>query len=257
MSKDQWLLRPNRSSPLNQDIKLLCFPYAGGSAATYLDWHNWLPQNVDLVAIQPPGRASRIFEPGYKNMHDLVDSLIEALYKELSSPYILFGHSLGSRIAFELMNRCLAQNLPLPHRFIASGSRGPHLSPRITSIYRLPDAQFIEKLKSINGTPKEILENSELMELCLPMLRSDFELADKYKYSGDCVFDCPVSIFGGKSDSEISVDELKTWQKFFSKDITIELFAGDHFFIDSCKTSVISKVNEIIKFELTNLQVVS
>lgn len=252
MSKEQWLLRPKQSIASDYKCRLICFPYAGGSAASYLDWINWLPKEIDLIAVQPPGRASRIFEPGYKCMDDLVSELMVHLQPELDLPFMFYGHSLGSRIAFECMNYFHMLCGKLPIHFIASGSRGPHLPPRKTSIYRLPDEQFIEKLKTTYGTPMEILNNTDLMELCLPMLRADFELADKYLYSGSKVFDCPASVFGGIEDTEITADDLLTWQRYFVDSVEVKHFAGDHFFVDSCKTQVVTEVNKIVNNRLAS-----
>ena len=103
------------------------------------------------------------------------------------------------------------------------------------------------ELRNLNGTPKAVLENKELMELCLPLLRADFQIAETYRYTGEITFDCPVTILGGEQDNKISHDQLQSWQKFFTSPADIQVLPGDHFFIDSHPEQVTGIVNNIIR----------
>jgi surfactin synthase thioesterase subunit len=179
-------------------------------------------------------------------MDDVINELLAVIPAHINKPYILFGHSLGSRIAFELMRKIQELKLPLPIHFIASGSRGPHDESSKKNIYNLPDPEFIAELEKLNGTPKAVLENKELMDLFLPLLRADFELADTYCYNGDLVFDCPISVLGGKDDVDISFEQLSSWQNFFKNQANVHMLPGDHFFIDSHKSICLEKINAII-----------
>src|SRR2546430_10624517 len=96
----RWLMIP-RPNP-NASVRLFCFPYAGGNASIYTSWSRDLSANVELVAVQPPGRANRISEPPHSRMQDLIADLCPAIRALLGKPYILLGHSLGSHVAFEL-----------------------------------------------------------------------------------------------------------------------------------------------------------
>ena len=250
MELNHWLVRP-RPNP-RADLRIICFPYAGGSASTYISWADWLPENVELIAVQLPGRASRMFEPAYSDIDALIRELVDIIPNIISRPYVLFGHSLGSRIAFELMSQCKDAGLKLPQHFIASGCRGPHIPPQEGPTYHLPDEEFIAKLSELNGTPREVLENVELMELYLPLLRADFKLADTYQYSSDTVFDCPISVFGGKDD-DVTRDDLQSWESFFSHEADVRIIPGDHFFIESEKQLIANEVNIILKRVLSEL----
>ena len=249
--KNKWFVIPKPN--INADLKLICFPYAGGSASTFLPWIKSLPDNVELIIVQAPGRGSRIGELAYSDMQALIGDLIKNIPSILNKPYILFGHSLGSRIAFELMNQLKILNYALPQHFIASGSRGPHHKCTKESIYNLPHDEFIEELKSLNGTPQSVLENKELMELFLPLLKADFEIADRYCYKGEVRLNCPISVFGGEYDVDICLSKLNSWGDFFETDVDVNLFPGNHFFIDSQSKLVQQKVNYIIKNCLTKL----
>lgn len=126
--------KPNPKSTLT----LICFPYAGGSAQVFMQWVASLPSNVELVIIQAPGRGARICESPYSNMNCLIKELIKFGPLLLDKPYILFGHILGSRIAFEIMRKIKKLGSPLPKHFIASGSRGPNFQSIKKSVYNLP-----------------------------------------------------------------------------------------------------------------------
>ena len=239
----------------NADLRLICFPYAGGNAATFTPWVKQLAGNTELIAIQAPGRAARLFETPYNDMDLLVDELLTLIPSLLDKPVIFYGHSLGSRVAFELMTRLKARGMPLPVHFIASGSRGPQTKAKDNITYHLPDDAFMEELVNLNGTPKAVLENKELMELCLPLLRADFQIAETYQYTSEITFDCPVTVLGGEQDSKITFEQLQGWQEFFAVPADVQMLPGDHFFIDSQPELVTKKVNEIIQQALDKLPV--
>ena len=150
------------------------------SAATYVPWAKSLPPQVELIALQPPGRGSRMSELPHARMEPLVEDLMRVFPVLTDRPHVLFGHSLGSRVGFEVTLQCQLKGIPLPARFIASGSRAPHLPKRELPIHDLPDAQFVEALRDLEGTPEEILNNSELIQWLLPLLRADFRIADQF-----------------------------------------------------------------------------
>ncbi|MFT5757213.1 MAG: medium-chain acyl-[acyl-carrier-protein] hydrolase [Alteromonadaceae bacterium] len=244
MTENKWFVIPKPN--VHADLKLICFPYAGGSTSTYLSWVNYLPSNVELVIIQAPGRGSRIFEPLYSDMTALTDELVRLIPNVLNKPYIFYGHSLGSRVAFELMDKLSKLKHSSPQHFIASGSRGPHKLSEKKKVAHLPDSEFIDELYRLNGTPKAVIDNKELMDLFLPVLKADFGIAEQYCYSGNTIFECPVSVFGGNEDIDIKSTDLICWQEHFSMKVDLHLISGNHFFVDSNKEVVLQKVNDII-----------
>jgi len=236
------------------ELKIVCFPYAGGCSATYLSWNEWLPTNVELVAIQLPGRANRFLEAPISDMRELVADLIRSSNQLFDKPYILFGHSLGSRIAFEMMRRCQKDGIRPPVHFIASGSRGPHIPPRRDPVHFLPDNEFINEIKKLDGTPKEILNNEESMTLYLPLLKADFKLAETYLCNSNPLFNCPITVFSGEDDKDISKDDLKSWGNYFSNEPQIQTVTGGHFFINSNKQVLAREIMKIIQSELSKLK---
>jgi medium-chain acyl-[acyl-carrier-protein] hydrolase len=235
-------------------IRLFCFPYAGGSAQIYMQWANYLNAETELVLIQPPGRGARILETAYSDMETLIKDLLDVFPRVINKPYILFGHSLGSRVAFELLNQLNQLGYGLPANFIASGSKGPYKSSISKQIISLSDDQLISELKKLNGTPDAILANKELLQFFMPIIRADLEIAYSYSFSGEAKFNCPLTVFGGDNDSVAPPSSLTNWQDFFDLPATIHVISGDHFFINSQREVVIDKLNLIIKKTLSDLK---
>ncbi len=239
-----WFVVP-RPNP-DARIRLFCFPYAGGGVDTYIEWHRTLHPLVELVAVQPPGRGTRRGEAPHRTMGALLADLWPQILPMLDRPYFLFGHSMGSRVAYALASRLRDAGERMPTHFIASGSRAPHLGCRERNTYDLPDAEFIESLRELNGTPEEILRNPELMELLMPLLRADFEIAELYHADPDVPFGFGASILGGTADAHVRQDELNAWQAHFRRPVRVEMCAGGHLFVDESLAEVIAVINGLV-----------
>src|SRR3954452_408264 len=90
-STDRFIRPQPKLAPV---ARLICLPYAGGSAATYVPWAKSLPAQVELIALQPPGRGSRMNEAPHARMESLVAQLMDVFPRITERPYVLFGHSL-------------------------------------------------------------------------------------------------------------------------------------------------------------------
>lgn len=229
----------------NPKIRLFCFPYAGGSHNIYTPWLGKFNDCVELVFIQLPGRGCRIREIPHNNMASIINELMEHADYITSTPYVLFGHSLGSRIAFDLAYKFYNDNLPLPKYFIGSGSRAPHLKNDKKNIHSLPNEQFIVELEKMNGTNKEILQNEELVELLTPMLRADFRIAELHQ-TPKLAISVPFTILQGSDDIDITPAQLNAWSELSQAEISIVHLPGDHFFINHHSSLVINQVNRIL-----------
>ncbi|WP_215396272.1 thioesterase II family protein [Rheinheimera oceanensis] len=227
-------------------VRLFCFPFAGGGINTYFSWLNFFPEDAELVFVQPPGRGTRIFESAHQSMAALMKELMHHADFIVEKPYVLFGHSLGSRVAYELCCQLMAANKHLPECVIASGSRAPHTKGLVKSIHDMPEDEFLNELKNHNGTPSEVLENKGLMELLLPLLRADFRISETY-LAEPIVLNIPFEIFHGEQDISVEEKNVFAWRELSSKNTNITRFNGDHFFINHCSDKVASKILEIIQ----------
>lgn len=237
--KNQWVVTPK---PLpDAEVKLLCFPYAGGGVSIYHPWHRQLNNHVELNIVQLPGRGTHFSQSPIDDMDTLVAALLPKLSGLLQHNYVVYGHSLGSRVAFELVRQAMAKGFPPPLHFFASGSASPKAKRSENTIYQLPDEGFIQALKDMNGTPPEILQNRQMMDLFMPTLRADFKLAEDYFCHKSFTIPTDVTVLSGRDD-RVSTEQLQRWGDFF-KSSQIVMCDGDHFFIDSHPQQVLDVVN--------------
>jgi len=229
----EWIVfqRPN---PVAR-VRLFCFPYAGGSASMFRSWAEEAPPEVEVCAIQPPGRENRWREPRLTVLPEFLLSLAQSILPHLKLPFAFFGHSLGALIAFELARLLRRQGDPQPLCLFVSGRRAPHLPDPRPSTHQLPDGEFIDSIRRLGGTPEELLQNSEVTQLFLPTLRADFALNETYTYRVDEPLECPIFAFGGAEDPEAGRDEVAAWDAHTSASFSTRMFPGDHFFVNSSR----------------------
>lgn len=222
--------------------RLFVFPFAGGGSVPYRPWGKLFPDTVRVDFVMLPGRESRFRESAYTAMAPLVADLSAALAPELDRPFSFFGHSMGAAIAFELAQRRKVQGLTGPRRLFASGRRAPGWSRLTPVIHHLPDDQFLAALARLGGTPKEVLENRELMELMLPVLRADFTVSDTHAPATAPKLDCPVSVFGGTRDPEADEAALEGWREVTDGPVEIVVHEGGHFFLNAARDDIIRHI---------------
>ncbi len=226
---DPWISfrRPDTRSRL----RLFCFPYAGASALIYRAWSEALPADVEVCPVQLPGRGTRLMERPFTRVSALVEALAPALAPLLDKPFAFFGHSLGALISFELARRIRGQYGMHPVRLFVSAGRAPQIPHRDSPIHSLPEKEFLAELRRLNGTPSELLDHVELMEIMLPLLRADFAMYETYLYSTEPPLNCPISAFGGRIDHRVSNRDLEAWQAQTTCSFSLRIFPGDHFFL--------------------------
>ena len=226
---DRWI--SFRKPDPNTQLRLFCFPYAGAGALIFRRWSDALPHEVEVCPIQLPGRGTRLTEPPFTKLSCLIEALARALVPLLDKPFAFFGHSLGALIAFELAREIRRQHGLHPVRLFASAGRAPQIPHRAPPIHTLPDNEFLAELRRLNGTPRELLDHEELMEVMLPILRADFSLYETYLYSTEPPLNCPISAFGGLQDCRVSASDLEAWRSQTSASFSLRMFPGGHFFL--------------------------
>lgn len=239
-----WLVRNFNDTPRH---RLYCFSYAGGSAAQFLSWQDRMDHDVEICAIQLPGRSTRIMEKPYTSFSPLIEALGEVIAGEEMQAFSFFGHSLGALVAFELARRCQRLNLPAPERLIVSGCNAPQRLNPPRHLHTLPDDELIAELKYFNGTPDEVLAHRELMNLLLPAIRADFALVAQYRYQGQGKLGVPIVAFGGKNDPHCSREQIEAWGLETSADFRTQWFEGDHFFINDQKDAVLDNLRHALR----------
>jgi medium-chain acyl-[acyl-carrier-protein] hydrolase len=220
-------------------LRMFCFPYAGGSAVIYKKWAELLPATIQVISVELPGRGPRLQEPAFVSVSPLIEELGEAIQPLLDRPFVLFGHSMGAVIAFELARSLRRRGASQPRAVLVSGHRAPQVQRREPITYNLPQAEFIEELIKLDGTPKGVIENVELLEIMIPLLRADFQLVQTYEYSADAPLPCPIIAYGGLQDHHIPQDLLAPWKELTVSRFALHMLPGDHFFIRSSQNRLL------------------
>jgi medium-chain acyl-[acyl-carrier-protein] hydrolase len=226
--------RPNSAARL----RLFCIPYAGGGASAFRGWWDELPAQIEVCPIQLPGRENRMAEPLFQRVTPLVQALADGIGPSLAIPFALFGHSAGAKVAFELGRELRRRGAATPTHLFVSGRRAPHI-PRSERLYELPDGEFMEKLRSFDGTPEAILQHPELMEIFMPILRADMAVNDAEEHKVEEPLDCPISAFGGLEDVHSPREGVEAWRDHTRSTFTLEMFPGGHFFLHSARAAML------------------
>lgn len=229
----------------NEKPIMFCFPFAGGGARAYSSWIESFKEDVVVCPIQLPGREEKIMETPYTDMKVLIKDLIEEINTYTKNKIIIFGHSMGAKIAYEVAKALQLMNKNI-EQLIISGSRVPHiLEPN--PIYHLSDEEFKNELKRFDGTPKEIIENKELLDFFLPMLRADFTMDETYCTPEVVKLSCPILALGGTLDKEADEGAMSKWEEYTTSKFEISMFEGAHFFIRDKEEEVKTRIRNIIK----------
>lgn len=236
----EWFTRP-KPNPRAR-LRLFCFPYAGGNAHAFRKWPQQMSPGVEVLAAHLPGRGARMREPPYTSITALVEELGRAVRPYLDLPFAFFGHSMGAMIGFELTRLLRREGGEAPAHLFVSGRRAPQIPVTDTPTYNLPDAELIEKVRRLNGTPPEVLEHPELMELMLPLLRADFQVVETYRYVDEPPLGCPISAFGGLQDLEVTREHLEAWREQTTSGFVRRMFDGDHFFLHRAEQVLLTTI---------------
>jgi medium-chain acyl-[acyl-carrier-protein] hydrolase len=146
---------------------------------------------------------------------------------------------MGAVIAFELARQLLREGRPMPFHLSVSGRSAPQFGDGGKRLYALPDAELIEELRGLNGTPPELLDHPEVMELMLPLLRADFAVCQKYAHAPGPILPTPITAFGGLQDAGVSRPRLEGWREQTSGAFKVRLLPGDHFFLNTARPALL------------------
>lgn len=226
--------------------KLICIPHAGGLASSYYQWKKYLDSNVELIPIELPGKGTRHSESMNENLREIALGILDMIEKDINnSSYALFGHSMGALVAFELNQAIYSAGLRIAKNLFLSGSNPPHLRPK-TFRHLLSDEDFQREIFKMGGTPLELINNSEMMSMLLPILRHDIKLVEEYRLNPEWkVLDSLQVIMYGKDDYMISGNTINEWERY-SNHTVLHAFEGGHFFIRESVRDVVQTINNYI-----------
>jgi len=210
-----------------------------------------LPGEIELVAVQLPGRESRVKEAFIASMDDLIGGIVEAITPLVNKPYAIFGHSFGALNGFEVIRELRRRGLNQPFLFIPAGRQGPQLKPKKPPIASLPQEAFIEELRKEYGDHiGPILDSAELRDVFIPQIHADFALSETYRFRGGQPVDCPIVALGGVDEEDLEAHELNAWSAQTNRRFRSQRLPGDHFFIRESQELVI----EVIRREIVSVR---
>lgn len=242
----RWIERTgNRTTPR---FRMFCFPYAGGTAAIFRDWAETVALDVEICAIRLPGREGRHADPPFRRAERVAESLTPILQDFLDLPFVMFGHSMGAILAYEITRAIRTATAVEPRALLVSAHRAPHLPRRGRDRHDLPREQLIAELKALNGTPAEVFQHDDLLDFVLPILRSDLELVESWSSPAGVRLSCPVVAFAGSDDRNVSAEEVAGWAAVTSGPFRSVALAGDHFFINSAKANFLHALRRELGF---------
>lgn len=230
----------------NARLRLVCIPYAGGSATAYSRWAADLPDEVEVTTVELPGHGRLLREPLHRDIYPLIDHLAELLSSQSDKPYVVFGHSLGGLLAYCASLAMQSRGQPLAQHLVLSGCRPPHVPSKLEAVCRLSDADFHAHLRDRQSIPEALLTNRGFMALIMPIIRSDFELIVSYRQPpSNYRVKIPTSVFAGTHDPIAPQRELERWRDLIDGEIEMHHFEGHHFFIDQQRGMVTAALSAI------------
>lgn len=244
LNRDNWFFckapRPQASR------RLFCFPFGGGGASVFHSWSDAMGEDVEVRALQLPGRETRFSEPRETDINKLIKDIVTALGAYQDKPFAIFGYSLGSLLAFEAYRELRRQNMKTPLRLFIAAMSAPQLPPPHPPISSLPDPEFVQKVEYYYQPGGEAWNNQELREFLLPLLKADIALYESYVYREEPPIDCPIDVIAGSDDRATPVESTRYWTQQTDSDVKFHAFEGGHFFLDDWLGEIQSLVSNVL-----------
>jgi pyochelin biosynthetic protein PchC len=204
-----------------------------------------LPADVELIAVQYPGREDRWSDPMVDRMEELVSAVADSLAPVLHRPYALFGHSMGTAVAWELAHELRERGVSGPRRLFVSGREAPGTA-QVGEVHRQDDAALCAELERLGGTHPEVLADPELRTTMLGYIRNDYRLIETYRPTARPLLNCPIEVFTGDADPEVRLARSDVraggWAALTTAHTAVQVFPGDHFYLNSQRERVVSTV---------------
>ncbi len=234
-----WIREYHPAAP--GSVQLVCLPHAGGSASYYFPVSRALAPEVEVLAIQYPGRQDRRQEPLVRDLPELARRVHAVLRPRIDRPLALFGHSMGASLAFEVARLLEHEDGVAPLWLFASGRRAPS-QVRDERTHQLDDRGLIADVRRLSGTEGGLLGDDEVLRMILPAIRADYTAAETYRYQPGPPLSTPITAFTGDSDRKATVEEVRAWEEHTTGGFDLHTYAGGHFFLNRHQAAVLDVI---------------
>lgn len=212
-------------------ITLVCLPFAGAGASFFHPWQAIAGDALRVLPLQLPGRERLIDTEPHRDAHAATDDLLAQLReRQDGSRVVLFGHSLGAVLAYELAHRLVREPDIELVRLFASGAPEPG-SGREQQATGLSDDEFLVRVAEFAGYTHEALEDPEMREMILPTLRADVEMHENYVPSTSDPLPAPITAIRGEDDELVSYEDAAGWSKVSGLDFDHVEVPGGHMYL--------------------------
>lgn len=218
---------------MNKTIQLFCLPFAGGNKYSYREFIEKAPSFLKIVTLEYQGRGTRMQDALVTDINEMVNDVFGQVSPLIGQQdYAIYGHSLGGLMAYLLTLKLVENNHKPPMHIFITGTSGPSSPDRQEEKkrYLLPQKEFIEEIRALDGMPEEILENEELLYYFEPILRADFQASETYTYRERPPLTIPFTVVTG-TEEDIEPENIKLWQKESIYPVDFKRLPGKHFFI--------------------------
>jgi pyochelin biosynthesis protein PchC len=239
---DAWI---RRFHPAAAGLQLVCFPHAGGSASFYFPLSAALHPQIEVLAVQYPGRQDRRGEEPIRDIHRLAGEIVAALRPWLTGRPAFFGHSMGAIVAFEVARRMEHPAGSAPVGLIASGSRAPSRR-RDDRTHLRDDEGVLADLQRLSGTDPRLLDDQQMLRSFLPAIRGDLQAIETYVCAAGSVLACPITAFVGDRDPTVTLDEAQAWGEHTAGGFGLHVFDGGHFYLTAHPAQTIDRLRAVL-----------
>lgn len=229
----------------DKELQLLCLPFAGGGASFFNEWKP-LSHKLDIVPVQLPGREKRFCETPYTAVAAAIDGIVAEVLQQIDPDrgVVLFGHSLGAVLAYELSHRLAARPEIFVVGLVASGSPDPW-SPRQERATGLADEEFLRRVSLFSGYTHAALQDPTMREMLLPTLRADVEMHEDYRPSSDLPLDVPVVSVRGSSDELVSAGQCDGWRRATRAILHRRELPGGHMYLTESPRPLLDAIESV------------
>ncbi|MFF5706519.1 thioesterase II family protein [Streptomyces sp. NPDC012794] len=250
MVASPWFLISENDAVPGPSTRVFCFPHAGGNPRTFLGWQPGMADDAQVLAVCPPGRGHRFREPAPASLAALADGSAAAIALTATAdgrPFLLFGHSFGAVLAFEVARRL--DGVRGFAGLVVSGCGAPSLlpTPRVVEAARLDGRAFTEAVGFFGGLPPEVLEDEAVQELLLPHLKADFRMVAGYRYRPGTPLAVPVTLLNGTEDPHVSAAALDAWSRECAAPPDRHWTDGGHFYFEDRPDAVTSVLRPLAR----------